>query len=309
MPSGAKKDLFKGAGNLHDVNATFTNPRWEEREPTTGGKTKVLFVAEMQYADGSTAEQTWPVGPSEFLLDRETKEQRAYVENGQFLDVDANNPYRISANCECGMLFESLETQGISPTRMSKIGEDPSVIEGVTAHFVKTGMGRTYTATQGQRAGQTVEAYTFTVESIVEDPQADAKKPGGARKPATAAVTAKPAPAGRKPAPASDPEPEEEETAELTEAEEAAIAAVTNILSDPKQFVAGYSAKANADGITSQQMYLAGSKPGVFDKNLAKTVKTEASAYLRSKEFYTDDRFKGVYWNFDVKTGKVSQVE
>lgn len=310
MPSGAVKDLAKGGGGaLNDRTATFRNTRWEERTPQNGGKPNIVIVSDMEFEDGSTAEQMWRVGLAEWLLDEKTHQPRAEVnDEGQFIDIDEANPYKIGFSSECGMLFESLEEQGVSAVRMAAIGETPGGIDGVKAHFVKKGTGRTYTAKQGTRAGQEVEAFTFVVESILEDEQADAKPRSRAGTSTGAGKTAaKPTTGGGKSKPAPEPEPEDE-PAELTDAEQAALDAAVAVLADPKGRVKGYSAKVNGGAIHLNQMYLAGSG-GAIDKSVKGKVRSDAIALLRKKDFFSRPDLDGTYWNFDADNGLVSAIE
>lgn len=305
MPSLAKKDLAKGGGGLlNDRNATFRNSRWEERVPDTGGDAAIMFVADMEMEDGASEEVTWRVGLAAWLLDDTTHEPRATVEDGQFLDVDEDNPYKIGATSEAGLLFESLEDQGVSATRLADAGANPGTIDGVKAHFVKKGLGRTYTAKKGARAGQVVEAFTYTVESIIEDEQEDSrsvKKDAAAGKGATSKSASKPA--ARKSEPEAEPEPDDADG--VTDAEQAALDAVAVVLADPKGRVKGYSPKVNGGAVSLNQMFLAGTS-GALDKSVKGETRKEATALLRDKKFY--QKFNGVYLSFDSKNGLVSQL-
>lgn len=303
MPSAASADLARGPKRLDQVDFTFQESKFEEREKTNGGLPAAFFISQLELNDGHREETAWEIAPVEWLNDRDTGQPKAQVtDDGTFVDIDENNPYQISGSSEAGMLFNSLERNGISSSVMQRLCAEPGLLDGVKVHGVQETTGRTYVAKKGARKGQTIEVTVLVAESVIEDPNADLKKN---KKPTGTSTSASKPAAGRPPVKkVVEPEPEPEEESEpADESSSAALNVVAEVLSDPKKHVKTYSARQNDGGVTSGQMATAAMilyKPKGKDappkSDVVALIKDAEWAEQNAGDVYTFDSEKGIYF-------------
>lgn len=304
MPSGALEDAVSGGRPQGKV--TFSNSRWEERRPKSGGKERGMLVIDCEMQVGPPQELQIDAGLTEWY------EDLAYIEEGKFLDKsdEPSEQYKFRTNSPIMKFFASLQSEGFSAKKLRKIGGEPGVLDGITVVLGEEEEGREY---DDPKTGKKRVAKDVIVESLVSDNGGGGSKAASKSKPTASAATKRKAVPVEEEDEEDEVEQDEDGTEDADEEEDDnpalanAIETVKGILAEPKKYVKNWT-RAQFNGGVAVKSLKDASLGAITAVTGIKATKDKQAVWneIMQPDFFAANAEDN--WTFDKKKGVVSEL-